>query len=77
MSAESSGQPLSDDRIVDLLKGEGIEIARRTVAKYREAMRIPSSAERRRLGRLGMGRSMPAGVPSAALAAQVLASPAD
>ena len=42
------GQPLSDDRIVDLLKGEGIEIARRTVAKYREAMRIPSSVQRRR-----------------------------
>ena len=40
-------QPLSDDRIVELLKGEGVEIARRTVAKYREAMRIPSSAERR------------------------------
>ena len=51
---------MSDDRIVDLLKGEGIEIARRTVAKYREAMRIPSSAERRRLGRLGMSRRMPA-----------------
>jgi RNA polymerase sigma-54 factor len=77
VNAESSGQPLSDDRIVDLLKGEGIEIARRTVAKYREAMRIPSSAERRRLGRLGMGRSMPSGVPSAAIAAQALAGPAD
>jgi RNA polymerase sigma-54 factor len=82
VGAESSGQPLSDDRIVDLLKGEGIEIARRTVAKYREAMRIPSSAERRRLGRLGMGRSLPAGVPhsgvpSAAIAAQALAGPAD
>jgi RNA polymerase sigma-54 factor len=40
-------------------------------------MRIPSSAERRRLGRLGMGRSLPSGVPSAAIAAQVLAGPAD
>ena len=48
VGAESAQQPLSDDRIVDLLKGEGVEIARRTVAKYREAMRIPSSAERRR-----------------------------
>jgi RNA polymerase sigma-54 factor len=67
----------ADDRIVDLLNGEGIEIARRTVAKYREAMRIPSSAERRRLGRLGMGRSLPSGVPSAAVAAQILAGPAD
>lgn len=39
---------LSDDKIVDLLRDEGIEIARRTVAKYREAMRIPSSVRRRR-----------------------------
>jgi RNA polymerase sigma-54 factor len=56
VGGENAQQPLSDDRLVDLLKGEGIEIARRTVAKYREAMRIPSSAERRRLGRLGMVR---------------------
>jgi RNA polymerase sigma-54 factor len=40
---------LSDDRIVDILKEAGIDIARRTVAKYREAMRIPSSVERRRM----------------------------
>jgi RNA polymerase sigma-54 factor len=40
---------LSDDRIVDILKETGVDIARRTVAKYREAMRIPSSVERRRL----------------------------
>jgi RNA polymerase sigma-54 factor len=40
---------LSDDRIVDILKETGIDIARRTVAKYREAMRIPSSVERRRM----------------------------
>jgi RNA polymerase sigma-54 factor len=39
---------LSDDRIVEILKETGIDIARRTVAKYREAMRIPSSVERRR-----------------------------
>ncbi len=39
---------LSDDKIVDLLKQQGLNIARRTVAKYREAMRIPSSVERRR-----------------------------
>ena len=77
VGGENAHQPLSDDRIVDLLKGEGIEIARRTVAKYREAMRIPSSAERRRLGRLGMGRSLPSGVPAAAIAAQVLAGSAD
>ena len=77
VGGESSHQPLSDDRIVDLLKGEGVEIARRTVAKYREAMRIPSSAARRRLGRLGMSRSLPASMPSAAVASQALTGPAD
>lgn len=40
---------LSDDRIVELLNENGVDVARRTVAKYREAMRIPSSVERRRL----------------------------
>jgi RNA polymerase sigma-54 factor len=39
----------SDDRIVEILKETGVDIARRTVAKYREAMRIPSSVERRRI----------------------------
>jgi len=38
----------SDDRIVEILKEAGVDIARRTVAKYREALRIPSSVERRR-----------------------------
>ncbi|MDP3659581.1 RNA polymerase factor sigma-54 [Phenylobacterium sp.] len=38
----------SDDAIVDILHGAGVDIARRTVAKYREALRIPSSVERRR-----------------------------
>lgn len=42
--------PLSDDAIVEILREIGIDIARRTVAKYREAMRIPSSIQRRRLG---------------------------
>ena len=77
VGSENARQPLSDDRIVDLLKDEGIEIARRTVAKYREAMRIPSSSERRRLGRLGMSRQVPTAMPSAALAAQALTGPAD
>ncbi len=40
---------LSDDKIVALLNADGVNIARRTVAKYREALRIPSSVERRRL----------------------------
>ena len=42
---------LSDDRIVEILKETGVDIARRTVAKYREALRIPSSVERKRLHR--------------------------
>ena len=41
-------ETLSDDRLVDLLRGEGFDIARRTVAKYREAMGIGSSVARRR-----------------------------
>lgn len=46
---EKGEEILSDDRIVSLLTVDGVNIARRTVAKYREAMRIPSSVERRRL----------------------------
>ena len=50
---------LSDDKIVEQLKRDGIDIARRTVAKYREALRIPSSVQRRRekqmAARLGAG----------------------
>jgi RNA polymerase sigma-54 factor len=46
---EGQREILSDDRIVLLLTADGVHIARRTVAKYREAMRIPSSVERRRL----------------------------
>ncbi len=45
---EKPAEVLSDDRIVEILKGEGVDIARRTVAKYREAMKIPSSVQRRR-----------------------------
>ncbi len=43
-----TNEVLSDDRIVEILMSEGIDIARRTVAKYREAMHIPSSVHRRR-----------------------------
>ncbi|MEL7030492.1 MAG: RNA polymerase sigma-54 factor, partial [Pseudomonadota bacterium] len=46
---EAATAVLSDDRIVELLRDGGVDIARRTVAKYREAMRIPSSVQRRRL----------------------------
>ena len=42
--------PLSDGRVAELLSAEGIPVARRTVAKYREAMNIPSSSERKRSG---------------------------
>jgi RNA polymerase sigma-54 factor len=45
---EEPTKVLSDDKIVDVLKGEGIDIARRTVAKYREALHIPSSVQRRK-----------------------------
>ena len=48
IDAESAVEVLSDDTIVDKLREAGIDIARRTVAKYREAMRIPSSVQRRR-----------------------------
>lgn len=48
IDAEASDKVLSDDRIVEILMADGVEIARRTVAKYREAMRIPSSVQRRR-----------------------------
>lgn len=44
---------LSDDRIVEILNEAGIDIARRTVAKYREALRIPSSVQRRRMLKAG------------------------
>lgn len=45
---------LSDDDVVEALQKEGIDIARRTVAKYREAMKIPSSVQRRRLKNQGL-----------------------
>jgi RNA polymerase sigma-54 factor len=48
IDAESAQDVLSDDSIVERLREAGIDIARRTVAKYREAMRIPSSVQRRR-----------------------------
>ena len=47
ISSEDPKKPLSDNKITNLLKIEGISIARRTVTKYREALNIPSSSERR------------------------------
>jgi len=52
IDAEAPDAVLSDDQIVAALKDSGIAIARRTVAKYRDLMRIPSSRERRRLKKL-------------------------
>jgi RNA polymerase sigma-54 factor len=51
--AESGRAILSDDQLVDLLRAKGFDIARRTVAKYREAMGIGSSVQRRRQKALG------------------------
>jgi len=48
IEAELNTAVLSDDNLVDILKTSGIDIARRTVAKYREALNIPSSVQRRR-----------------------------
>jgi RNA polymerase sigma-54 factor len=44
---EDKRSPLSDEEVADRLKGEGLDIARRTVTKYRKALRIPSSRQRR------------------------------
>ena len=46
---EDPRKPYSDQKIVDLLKERDIDIARRTVAKYREMMRIPSSSKRKQV----------------------------
>jgi RNA polymerase sigma-54 factor len=48
IAAETPERPLSDNRIAQLLSDDGVKVARRTVAKYREAMKIPSSSDRRR-----------------------------
>ena len=52
ISAETADNILSDDDIVSKLQTEGVEIARRTVAKYRESLNIMSSVQRRREARL-------------------------
>ncbi|MDM8559534.1 RNA polymerase factor sigma-54 [Candidatus Parabeggiatoa sp. HSG14] len=49
ITAENTTKPLSDSKIANLLSDRGIKVARRTVAKYREAMVIPPSNERKRL----------------------------
>jgi RNA polymerase sigma-54 factor len=49
ISAENTTKPLSDNKIAQLLSEQGIKVARRTVAKYREAMQIPPSNERKEM----------------------------
>ena len=49
IASEEANKPLSDNKLANLLAKQGINVARRTVAKYREAMAIPPSNERKRL----------------------------
>jgi RNA polymerase sigma-54 factor len=49
VSQENPRKPLSDNKIADLLQEQGIEVARRTIAKYRESLNIASSSDRKRL----------------------------
>ena len=49
VTAEPANKPLSDSRIAELLSDQGIQVARRTIAKYRESLSIPPSNERKRL----------------------------
>jgi RNA polymerase sigma-54 factor len=53
LAAEDPNAILSDDQLVDLLRAKGFDIARRTVAKYREALGIGSSVQRRRQKAIG------------------------
>jgi RNA polymerase sigma-54 factor len=49
ISEENPRKPLSDSKLATLLEEEGVNVARRTIAKYREALNIPPSNERKRL----------------------------
>ena len=49
IAAENRNKPLSDSKLADILGDQGIQVARRTVAKYRESLSIPSSSERKQL----------------------------
>lgn len=55
IDGEAPSNVLSDDRIVEILRADGIEVARRTVAKYRDSLNIPSSVQRRRQKALNLG----------------------
>jgi RNA polymerase sigma-54 factor len=54
VDGETAGKILSDDAIAEILQGRGINVARRTVAKYRDILKIPSSSERRRAKKMGL-----------------------
>ncbi|HCP96602.1 MAG TPA: RNA polymerase factor sigma-54, partial [Pseudoalteromonas sp.] len=49
IAAENSAKPLSDSKIADILAEQGIKVARRTIAKYRESLAIPPSNQRKSL----------------------------
>ncbi|MCP4936997.1 MAG: RNA polymerase factor sigma-54 [bacterium] len=57
IDAEPATKVLSDDKIVTLLRDDGVDIARRTVAKYREALHIPSSVQRRRQKKMELAQA--------------------
>ncbi len=59
IAGEAPGAPLSDERLANLLRAEGVSLARRTVAKYREMLRIPAAAGRRRRGSLVIHKTRP------------------
>ena len=52
ISSEITGKPLSDDKLAGILNKGGMDVARRTVAKYRDMLNIPSSSQRRKQARL-------------------------
>ncbi|MDQ6988330.1 MAG: RNA polymerase factor sigma-54 [Mariprofundaceae bacterium] len=57
IDSEPSGRPISDQAISDRLQAEGVEIARRTVAKYREHLGLPPSSQRRRAAKARLSQS--------------------
>lgn len=57
IESEPLGRPVSDQAISERLQAEGIEIARRTVAKYREQLGLPPSSQRRRVGKTRLSQS--------------------
>jgi RNA polymerase sigma-54 factor len=74
---EPSNDILSDDKIVEIMRKQGVDIARRTVAKYREALRIPSSVERRRMKSNASAGFGPAIASSPARAPGAVPAPAE